>query len=261
MSSHCGSTKIWWSQGKGGRLLMSILLKVQSCRLQSKMKTHFICISHLNSRHCGSMSIWWSLFLGAGILVKSESNYICLCKIWVFATSLLFTLGYTERHDSWLILGPLKPCKRCQSMLLRVNPGSLHRSKIHGSMFTFYRQLWSFARNISYMNPNIDNHISCPASLNSQVTCNTKSKLSLLSGVWFGSRVPSEWHCRKYSSVEDYFNFTFGLYQSDSCLQMNTFKIFDNLNYCDPPTLVWTNSKGVIRRVGNASQGVSIYFI
>ena len=81
------------------------------------------------------------------------------------------------------------------------------------------------------MNPNIDNHISCPASLNSQVKCITKSKVSLLSGVWFGSRVPPERHCRKYSSVEDYFNFTFGLYQSDSCLQMNTFKIFDTLNY------------------------------
>ena len=65
------------------------------------------------------------------------------------------------------------------------------------------------------MNPNIDNHISCPASLNSQVTCNTKSKLSLLSGVWFGSGVPPEGHCCKYSSVEDYFNFTFGPYQSE----------------------------------------------
>ena len=127
-------------------------------------------------------------------------------------------------------------------MLLRVNPGSLHRSKIHGSMFTFYRQLWSFARNISYMNPNIDNHISCPASLNSQVKCITKSKLSLLSGVWFGSGVPPEGHCCKYSSVEDYFNFTFGLYQSDSCLQMNTFKIFDNLNYCDIHLGSWLRS-------------------
>ena len=113
-------------------------------------------------------------------------------------------------------------------MLLRVNPGSLHRSKIHGSMFTFTANYEVLLGTSLTWTPIliIISAVLPVLHLNSQMTCNTKSKLSLLSGVWFGSRVPPERHCRKYSSVEDYFNFTFGLYQSDSCLQMNTFKIF-----------------------------------
>ena len=79
------------------------------------------------------------------------------------------------------------------------------------------------------MNPNIDNHISCPASLNSQVKCITKSKLSLLSGVWFGSR-------RAFPQNTDKLKTTLisllGLIDLTVVCRW-TVKIFGTLNYCD----------------------------